>query len=960
MSSWPLISHFAQMLQNPKVGFQKPELQQCRVELNQIGQPKARSGNFATVYRGYRADNSEFAIRVFNRRQDERLEHYRTVSEYLEGRYVSSIVNFEYDERGIRSAGDGKKYPLLIMEWVPGITLFEWTRDRSRENYSEALLIAADVWLHLVRELADNEIVHGDLQHGNVMVSPAGHFKLVDYDCMCVPSLIGRRNLEIGMSPYQHPGRNAETVLFPGMDNYSSLFIYVALRALAAAPHLWVTYVDRPEYDKLLFRQADFENPAASALYRDLMNSPDEQVRDLSHYLFELYRYDLHDVPPVDEVLLWCESIDSLVSEQQWDKVVQLVQRMGPGEQINPEMQPYVNEAQQRVAARRAMEDALESGDEARAEQLYASGLLNNYPDAAHLLERARDAAAVQPILRILQSAHQLKAYDTLKNTWLANQHLLSGRASAKVYEDEAQKLIAVDRIRGLLAAARVDDRDLIEAWTFLEQKGGHPLAEPFRSEVETRLSRRQGISQLQELLKQAPKTPTLQHDKKIVAACKPEHLRGMEQTSPLVMQYMAASKRMKHVRKVHELEKQGTVESESFIANVMKHFPNSYHDGLARRSQQARRRLFAYQELSDAVKASKSERDIVAGWENLGKVRGRVMATGELRARIELAEARLPLLTKLESIPGDADAAEMEKRVLDIWDEAILNGCSEAEPWQGIYDRGKAVQNTMEQIRQAIDTENDTEVARLLAEPWMENHALPDDLAAEVKQSQTRARQAIASRRQAIVNTLLDNQRATFADLFDAQLITEICATSRHHQPLVRGWVESEILPIAKNGLSIDPENAVFLDKQSEPPRLRIMWNWPSPQWSNECRLVISAKKPPASALPDDVDAFVSIKLTREQWDPATGYEVSFEPEWHSAFIHVWAVVDLGFQVFFSQPLQVGQIEPAPKQHRRWSLFGSRAKKESEAIDDAAPDDDDLPDSDIPPEDGEKNVTAG
>ena len=164
MSSWPLISDFARMLQNPQVAFRAPDLKSCSVEMNQLGQPKARSGNFATVYRGYRRDGSEFAIRIFNRRQDERLEHYRTISEYLEQRALSSIVKFDYDDRGLRSASDGKLYPLLIMEWVPGITLFEWTRDRCREGYAEALKIAAEVWLHVVRELAHHQLVHGDLQ----------------------------------------------------------------------------------------------------------------------------------------------------------------------------------------------------------------------------------------------------------------------------------------------------------------------------------------------------------------------------------------------------------------------------------------------------------------------------------------------------------------------------------------------------------------------------------------------------------------------------------------------------------------------------------------------------------------------------------------------------------------------------------------------------------------------------
>ena len=37
-----------------------------------------------------------------------------------------------------------------------------------------------------------------------------GRLKLVDYDGMCVPALVGRRNLEFGVAPYQHPRRNGE------------------------------------------------------------------------------------------------------------------------------------------------------------------------------------------------------------------------------------------------------------------------------------------------------------------------------------------------------------------------------------------------------------------------------------------------------------------------------------------------------------------------------------------------------------------------------------------------------------------------------------------------------------------------------------------------------------------------------------------------------------------------------
>jgi len=923
MSTWPLISDFARMVQNPQVAFRAPELKQCTVEMNHLGQPKARSGNFATVYRGFRADGKSFAIRVFNRRQDERLEHYRTVSEYLDQRAVSSIVKFDYDERGIRSAGDGKLYPLLTMDWVPGITLFEWVRDRSREGYAEALGIAADVWLHLVRELLEQEVVHGDLSHGNVMVSPEGHFKLVDYDCMCVPSLTGRRNLETGLPPYQHPGRNANTILFPGLDNFSSLLIYVALRALAAAPHLWITHVDQTEYDKILFRPQDFESPAASALYRDLMNSPDEQVRDLVHYLFELARYDIHDIPPVDEVLLWCESVESLVSAQEWDKVVQLVERMGPGEQIAPDLQPYVQEAQQRVSCRKAVDEALAEGNEERVEMLYATGLLHNYPAAAHLVDQASCAGQVRPVLRLLQSAKQLQAWDKLKATWVANQQLLAGRPSAQPYESDVQKLLTVDRIRDLLASPQVDNRELLEAWNHLQKMGGHPTAEPYREQVEKSLVQRKSMTKLQELLLAAPKTPALSHDKKIVASGSPEAFQAMDKSSPLVQQYLAAQKRLQYVRKVHELEKKGTVEGETFIAGVMQHLPNSYHEGLARRSQQARKRLYVYRELTRAVQEPCSELQVVEAWEKLGKIRGRVLASDEVRERAQLAEARAPLIRQLQAIPETANEAEQERLVLDVWDETLLSDCHDASAWQHIYNRERAGRQTLEMIEAAIEADNLAEVERLLAEPCMQGQQLPPELASTLKQLQAKAQKAVAAKRQAIVNTFMENDRSAFVELFDAALIGDICGQFRHHQPVVSQWVESEILPVSRLGLAADPENAVVRD---EAGNLTIKWTWPAPNVSNECRLLICQNRPPASALPEDIKAQYAVTIQRHEWNETTGHQVAPDPEWDRSGVYVIAAIDLGFQVFYSEPLQVGHIQPVEvKQQRRWGLFRSR-----------------------------------
>ena len=67
---------------------------------------------------------------------------------------------------------------------------------------------AAQQWPAVAAELSQEQIAHGDLQHANIMVTPDGKLKLVDYDGMCVPALVGAESLEFGTPPYQHPQRN--------------------------------------------------------------------------------------------------------------------------------------------------------------------------------------------------------------------------------------------------------------------------------------------------------------------------------------------------------------------------------------------------------------------------------------------------------------------------------------------------------------------------------------------------------------------------------------------------------------------------------------------------------------------------------------------------------------------------------------------------------------------------------
>ena len=355
--SWPLASHFSAVLQNPRIAFREPTLQQCRVEKDARSQPRPWAGAFAVVYKAYDAGNGQpFAIRVFTTESPERRERYELISSYLQGRRLNCLVGFEYRDRAIRSMSDGKWYPVILMEWVQGRTLLQAVQAWCNQGDTQSLDRAARQWVELAGELAASSLAHGDLQHANVMVSDQGQLKLVDYDCMCVPTLVGRRNLEVGVEPYQHPGRNATTPLSLDLDHYSALVIYVALRALSVDPGLWQRYVEQPGYDKLLFRPEDFQSPSDSPLYGDLMHSPNEEVRRLTQQLFAFAQLPMSQVMPLGQLVDSFGQIEQLLERAEWAAAVELLNRRGQFRDAPDHLRPLIQRAYQEVCREEAWE----------------------------------------------------------------------------------------------------------------------------------------------------------------------------------------------------------------------------------------------------------------------------------------------------------------------------------------------------------------------------------------------------------------------------------------------------------------------------------------------------------------------------------------------------------------------------------------------------------------------------
>lgn len=271
--AWPSDQDYNEAIQNPHITFADKELQSGHVELNPMGIPKARSGNFATVYK-VTTGGAANAVRCFRYDNPEYNIRYPAIASYLSQKSLRYMVPFRYMSQGIRVGASW--YPFVRMRWIEGDTLVSYIE----KNLSSptALRDLAAAWAQMLADLRQAKIAHGDLQHGNVLVVQ-GKLKLVDYDGMYVPALEGSRGIELGHRNYQHPQRT-ELDFGASLDNFSAWLIYASLVALAAQPTLWGQLKGGDEC--LLFRKEDFDAPERSAAFRLLKALPDTQVRALA------------------------------------------------------------------------------------------------------------------------------------------------------------------------------------------------------------------------------------------------------------------------------------------------------------------------------------------------------------------------------------------------------------------------------------------------------------------------------------------------------------------------------------------------------------------------------------------------------------------------------------------------------------------------------------------------------
>jgi len=293
MATWPDLTEYHEALQSPQRSLGDPGLQKSQIDKDRFGMPKPATGGNAVVYKATEGQNA-WAVRCFLRPISDHAERYAAISKHLQKNRSAHSTEFVYLADGLRIKGG--TFPIVKMAWVQGQHLdrcVEGLLDQPRE-----LAGLREKFRTLVKDIERAHFAHGDLQHGNIMVT-GKELLLIDYDGMWVPALIGRQATEIGHRAYQHPKRST-TDYGPYLDRFSALVIYLSLRALELDRKLWDTYYTG---DNLLFVREDFTELGRSPIWGDLAALKNPEVTYLAGVLAAMVGRPLKDLPRLEAVL---------------------------------------------------------------------------------------------------------------------------------------------------------------------------------------------------------------------------------------------------------------------------------------------------------------------------------------------------------------------------------------------------------------------------------------------------------------------------------------------------------------------------------------------------------------------------------------------------------------------------------------------------------------------------------
>lgn len=266
---YPTISEYIESIKYAEDNF--ATLTNLRPVFDDSGNPVMSSGNFAVVFKMKDEQTDKmYAVKCFLKDQEGRAEAYHMICKELEQVSSNYIVPIKYKDKELfvpSSSSSETEFPVLLMDWVEGITLDKYVINNKFDGYKLAKL--SYNFYSLSNWLLSQSFAHGDLKPDNILVKKDGSLVLIDYDGMFVPNMIGQKSRENGTPDFRPP--LYDTLIYPfskSMDDFAIIQILLSLRIYSLHPHLITS-----NNEFAVFRNNEFSDISNTETYKHLLSS---------------------------------------------------------------------------------------------------------------------------------------------------------------------------------------------------------------------------------------------------------------------------------------------------------------------------------------------------------------------------------------------------------------------------------------------------------------------------------------------------------------------------------------------------------------------------------------------------------------------------------------------------------------------------------------------------------------
>lgn len=266
MVSLPSLVDYSDAVSHPATAFLDAELAEGSVVLSSLGSPVVASGGYAATFQLVTRRQRRLAIRCFHKHAPDIVERYAAIATFVAEQPAAFLVPVRCRHDGIRVLG--QTHPLVAMDWVDADRLDVWLEDHVTD--ARAVDTVRRSLQEAVGHLRARGCAHGDLQHGNILVTASQGVVLVDYDGMFLPSLADRPSSEAGHRNYQHPERGDR--YDATLDVFPAAVIDLCLRAVSLRPELFDRFCSG---ENILLDASDLADPASSSVFAELLGLPE-------------------------------------------------------------------------------------------------------------------------------------------------------------------------------------------------------------------------------------------------------------------------------------------------------------------------------------------------------------------------------------------------------------------------------------------------------------------------------------------------------------------------------------------------------------------------------------------------------------------------------------------------------------------------------------------------------------